>query len=62
MIILKNIVLKKYIEIIFFLFFTFDFAYHNIKIIQKHQHILICIKEKILIDFFIDQISLGLAA
>jgi hypothetical protein len=31
------IFLKKYIEMIFFLFFKIDFLYHHIKIIQKHQ-------------------------
>ena len=51
---------KIYWDNIFFIF-TFDFWYHNIKIIQKHQHILICIEEKYIIDFFIDQISLDLA-
>jgi len=38
--------MKKNIEIIIFLFSTFYFLYHNIKIIQKYQKILIGSKEK----------------
>jgi hypothetical protein len=41
MVIFKNIFLKKYIDIIFFLFFKIDILYHHIKIIQKHKKILI---------------------
>jgi hypothetical protein len=45
-IIFSNIFFKRYIEIIFFLFFNIDFLYHHIKIILKYQKILIWIKEK----------------
>jgi hypothetical protein len=43
---LNIVFLKKYVEILFFLFFKIYFLYHHIKIIQKYQKILIESKEK----------------